>query len=83
MESRSNRRKPKNSRWSNEIIMEVEITPKLVAGRIVQITEMSAKIELKGKMGIVNLPLRSVFTDKKLEIDDQVEIYISYAKVLK
>ncbi|ABS42126.1 TPA: hypothetical protein PTV74_003655 [Clostridium botulinum] len=63
--------------------MEVEITPKLVAGRIVQITEMSAKIELKGKMGIVNLPLRSVFTDKKLEIDDQVEIYISYAKVLK
>lgn len=40
--------------------MEVEITPKLVAGRIVQITEMSAKIELKGKMGIVNLPLRSV-----------------------
>ncbi|WP_242971094.1 CBO2463/CBO2479 domain-containing protein [Clostridium botulinum] len=83
MESRSNRRKPKNNRWSNEIIMEVEITPKLVAGRIVQITEMSAKIELKGKMGIVNLPLRSVFTDKKLEIDDQVEIYISYAKVLK
>ncbi|MBY6953061.1 CBO2463/CBO2479 domain-containing protein [Clostridium botulinum] len=63
--------------------MEVEITPKLVAGRIVQITEMSAKIELKGKMGIVNLPLRSIFTDKKLEIDDQVEIYISYAKVLK
>ncbi|MBO0581453.1 hypothetical protein EXQ44_04720, partial [Clostridium botulinum] len=60
MESRSNRRKPKNNRWSNEIIMEVEITPKLVAGRIVQITEMSAKIELKGKMGIVNLPLRSV-----------------------
>ncbi len=63
--------------------MKVEITPKLVTGRIVQITEMSAKIELKGKMGIVHLPLRSVFTDKKLEIDDQVEIYISYAKVLK
>lgn len=40
--------------------MEVGITPKLVTGRIVQITEMSAKIELKGKMGIVHLPLRSV-----------------------
>lgn len=63
--------------------MEVQIEPKLVTGRIVEITEMSAKIELKGKMGIVNLPLRSVFTDKKLELDDQVEIYISYAKVLK
>ncbi|EJO5347508.1 hypothetical protein NRP93_001595 [Clostridium botulinum] len=63
--------------------MNVEIEPKLVTGKIVQITEMSAKIELKGKMGIIHLPLRSVFTDKKLEIDDQVEIYVSYAKVLK
>ncbi|AVQ39979.1 hypothetical protein C7M56_15340 [Clostridium botulinum] len=63
--------------------MNVEIKPKLVTGKIVQITEMSAKIELKGKMGIIHLPLRSVFTDKKLEIDDQVEIYVSYAKVLK
>lgn len=63
--------------------MEVKIEPKLVTGKIVQITEMSAKIELKGKMGIIHLPLRSVFTDKKLEIDDPVEVYISYARVLK
>lgn len=62
--------------------MDVQIKPRLLPGKIVEITEMSAKIELKGKMGIVHLPLRSVFTDKKLEIDDEVEIYISYAKVL-
>lgn len=64
-------------------MMNVQIEPKLLKGRIVEITEMSAKIELKGKMGIVNLPLRSVFTDKKLELEDEVEMYISYAKVLK
>lgn len=62
--------------------MDVQIKPRLLPGKIVEITEMSAKIELKGKMGIVHLPLRSVFTDKKLEINDEVEIYISYAKVL-
>lgn len=62
--------------------MNVQIEPKLLAGKIVEITEMSAKIELKGKMGILHLPLRSVFTDKALQIDDSVEIYISYAKVI-
>lgn len=62
--------------------MDIKIEPKLLTGKIVEITEMSVKIELKGKMGIIHLPLRSVFTDKKLKIDDQVEIYLSYAKVL-
>ena len=62
--------------------MNIQIEPKLLTGKIVEITEMSAKIELKGKMGILHLPLRSVFTDKKLEIDDEVEIYLIYAKVL-
>jgi len=62
--------------------MDIELTPKLLTGKIVEVTEMSAKIELKGKMGILHLPLRSVFTDKALEVDNQVEIYISYAKVI-
>lgn len=62
--------------------MNVDIQPKLLTGKIVEITEMSAKIELKGKMGVLHLPLRSVFTDKQLEIDDSVEVYVSYARVL-
>jgi hypothetical protein len=62
--------------------MDVNIEPKLLIGKIVEITEMSAKIELKGKMGILHLPLRSVFTNKNLEIDDEVEVYVSYARVL-
>lgn len=62
--------------------MDIQIEPKLLPGKIVEITEMSAKIELKGKMGIIHLPLRSIFTEKPLQIDDSVEIYISYAKVI-
>ncbi len=62
--------------------MVMPLAPKLLTGKIVQLTEMSAKIELKGKMGIVHLPLRSFFTDHPMAEGDLVEIYISYANVL-
>jgi hypothetical protein len=62
--------------------MEVPITPKLLPGKIVQVTEMSVKIALKGRMGVLHLPLRSIVTDHPLAEDDPVEIYISCAKVL-
>jgi hypothetical protein len=62
--------------------MYVELSPKLLPGRIVQVTEMSVKIELKGRMGVLHLPLRSVITDQPMAEDDPVEIYISCAKVL-
>jgi hypothetical protein len=62
--------------------MDVQISPKLLPGRIVEITDMSVKIELKGRMGVLHLPLRSVFTDHCMAKDDPVEIYISCAKVL-
>lgn len=63
--------------------MDVQIEPKLLPGRIIEVTEIGVKIELNGRMGIVILPLRSVFTEKPLEVNDQVEIYLSYAKVKK
>jgi hypothetical protein len=62
-------------------VMEVDLTPKLLQGRIVQITEMGARIELKGKMGVIQFPLRSIFTDTSLALNDTVELYISYARV--
>ena len=61
--------------------MFVEIEPKLLPGRIIKVTDINATIELKGRMGIVHLPLRSVIADAKLEEGDLVEIYLSYARV--
>lgn len=63
--------------------MEAQIEPKLLPGRIIDVTEIGVKIELNGRMGIIIVPLRCVFTDKPLEVDDQVEIYLSYARVIK
>ena len=63
-------------------MMDIALQPRRLTGRIVDITEMSVKIELKGKMGMIHLPLRCVFTEKNPALDDPVEIYISYARVL-
>jgi hypothetical protein len=63
--------------------MDVQIEPKLLPGRIIDVTDIGVKIELNGRMGIIILPLRSVFTEKKLAVGDEIEIYLSYAKVIK
>lgn len=63
--------------------MEIELTPKLLTGKIVQLTDLGVKIELKGRMGVLHLPNRSLIADSKPRMGDQVEIHISYARVLK
>lgn len=62
--------------------MEFVLEPKLLTGKITKISDMGVRIELKGKMGIVNLPNRSVFADTALAENDEVEMYISYARVV-
>lgn len=62
--------------------MDIELNPILLEGTIIEVYELGVTIKLNGRMGVVNLPLRSVFTDKKLEVDNKVQIYMSYAKVL-
>jgi hypothetical protein len=64
-------------------MLDIELTPKLLTGRLVKVTEINATIELKGRMGMLHLPLRSIITNKKLEIGDQVEVYLSYAQVIQ
>lgn len=61
---------------------DIELIPKLLPGELIQVTDINATIELKGRMGVIHLPLRSIITDKKLEIGDEVEIYVSYARVM-
>ena len=61
--------------------MNMELVPKLLTGRLVNITDINAVIELKGRMGMVHLPLRSFFADRAMALGDEVEIYVSYARV--
>ncbi len=38
--------------------MDIQIEPKLLPGRIIEVTDIGVKIELNGRMGIIILPLR-------------------------
>jgi hypothetical protein len=62
--------------------VEIDLSPKLLEGTIDEIHDVGVKIRLKGRMGVLTLPLRAVFTDKKLEVGNTVELYLSYARVI-
>ena len=62
--------------------MEYELVPKLLPGKLIEVTEIGVKIELKGRMGIIIVPLRCVITDKPLAVGLTVQAYLSYIQVL-
>ena len=62
--------------------MKIELKPVLLEGDIIRVSERDVKIELKGRMGIIILPRRSVITDKPLEEGQKVELYLSYAQTI-
>ena len=62
--------------------MKCELQPLLLTGKLVRVTDVNVVIELKGRMGMLHLPLRSVITDKRPEVGDEAEVYLSYAQIL-
>jgi hypothetical protein len=64
----------------NVELADVELSPKLLRGRLTNVTEAGATIELTGRMGVLHLPLRCILTTGKPAAGDKVEIYLSYAR---
>ncbi|RYL88497.1 hypothetical protein EWI07_13605 [Sporolactobacillus sp. THM7-4] len=62
--------------------MEYELTPKLLPGKILEVTDLGVKVTLKGRMGIIQVPLRSVITDKALQVGQEIRVYLSYIEVV-
>ncbi len=48
--------------------MNIELEPRLLRGVIKEITEVGVRVGVNGRMGVLSLPLRCVFTDKPLEV---------------
>lgn len=61
--------------------MEYELNPRLLKGKLVEITDVGVKIAINGRLGVLNLPLRFIISDNKLQINDEVEFYLSYVRV--
>lgn len=62
--------------------MEIDLTPRLMKGTIIEVSDVGVKIAFSGRLGVLSVPLRMVFTDKPLAVDDAVELYISYIQVV-
>ncbi|TEB06075.1 hypothetical protein Psch_03117 [Pelotomaculum schinkii] len=62
--------------------MNIDMTPRLIRGKILEVTDVGVKIAFSGRLGILSVPLRMVFTDKPLAVDDEVELYFSYIQVV-
>lgn len=53
-----------------------------VEGIIVDISDASVSIDLKGRMGNLKLPLRMLITDYPLKLGQEVCLNMSYVEVL-
>lgn len=62
--------------------MDIKLEPRLLRGVIKEITEVGVRVGVNGRMGVLSLPLRCVFTDKPLEVGQKVEFYLSYVNVI-
>ncbi|NEG96727.1 hypothetical protein CS006_05655 [Bifidobacterium primatium] len=62
--------------------MQVELKPLLLKGVIKEVTEVGVRIGVNGRMGVLSLPLRLIYTDKPLEVGQECEFYLSYVNVI-
>ena len=57
--------------------MEIELKPILTQGKIVQVNDTAIKVDIQGRLGVVTVPRRWVFTDVFLEPGQKVEFYFT------
>ncbi len=62
-------------------MMQVELVPQLTKAKIIEINDTAVKVSIQGRLGVIMVPLRWIFTDKPLEIGQDVEFYFSYMMV--
>ena len=60
----------------------IELKPILTKGKIVEVNDTAVKVDIQGRLGMITVPLRWVFTEKKLETGQQVEFYFSYMQII-
>jgi hypothetical protein len=60
----------------------IELNPILTKGKIVEVNDTAVKVDVQGRLGVICVPLRWVFTDKKLETGQMVQFYFSYMQTI-
>ncbi len=62
--------------------MQYELKPILMNGKIVQVNDTAVKVDIQGRLGVITVPRRSVYTDRVLEPGQKVEFFFSYMQVI-
>lgn len=60
----------------------VELQPFRAEAKIVEVTDLMIRAEIPGRIGMVMVPRRHVYTDKELAVGQKVEFYFSHLQVL-
>jgi hypothetical protein len=60
----------------------VELTPVLTRGTIKAVNETGITVDVSGRLGVITVPLRWVFTDERPAVGQTVEFYFSYMKTV-
>ena len=62
--------------------MNIEMTPQLTKAKIIEVNDTAVKVSIQGRLGVITVPLRWIFTDKHLEEGQLVEFYFSYMNLI-
>lgn len=62
--------------------MQIELSPILTKGKIVNINDTAIKVDIQGRLGVITVPRRWVYSDNTLEIGQKIEFYFSYMQVV-
>lgn len=77
------RSRPEIKNWPTRCMTDmVELQPFRVEAKIVEVTDLMIRAEIPGRIGMVMVPRRHVYTDKELAVGQKVEFYFSHLQVL-
>lgn len=62
--------------------MPIELNPIRMEGRVVEVNDTAVKVDIQGRLGVITVPRRWVFTDLPLREGQTVEFYFSYLQVV-
>ncbi|WP_454968382.1 CBO2463/CBO2479 domain-containing protein [Gemella sanguinis] len=66
---------------SSDILYE-EMQPCLLGGKITQVNDTAIEVQIMDELGTIAVPRRWAFTSKVLEVNQDVEFYLSHMRVI-
>lgn len=62
---------------SSDMVTTHDICPCLLGGKIIEVNDTAAKVEIMNKLGTIAVPRRWLFTPVALEVGQETEFYFS------